>query len=128
MFDFYLKCYRTGLLTFCGVKVAVNFDVDGHEGKFSFREFDNGRFKHQIPVSRHSNILKGVITSKKGWGLWCKQWSQGIVDWTFTKEEILEEFTSRGIEIPEPLMKEWDNLIEKMKMERNRKELERLRK
>jgi len=126
MFDFYLKCYRTGLLTFCGVKVEVNFDVNGHEGKFSFREFDNGRFKNQIPVSKHSNILKGVITGKKGWGLWVKTWSEGIVDFCFTKEEILEEFTKRDIEIPEPLMKEWDNLIDKLKMERNLKELERL--
>ena len=45
MFDFYLKIYRTGLITFCGVEVNINFDVNGSEGKYAFREYDNGRFK-----------------------------------------------------------------------------------
>ena len=119
MFEFYLSVYRSGLITFCGVGVTVDFDVNGSDGKFGFREYDNGRFKHKTPVSRHSNILRGVIIGKKGWGLWVEQWSQGIVEWSFTKEEILEEFTKRGIEIPEPLMKEWDKLIERKRVKRN---------
>lgn len=127
MFNFYLKVYRTGLITFCGVGVEVDFDVNGSDGKFGFREYDNGRFKHMNPISRHPNILRGVIIGKKGWGLWCEQWSQGIVDWTFTKEEILEEFTSRGIEIPESLMLEWDKLIEKKKIKRNQEYLDKLK-
>lgn len=119
MFDFYLKVYRSGLITFCGVGVDVDFDVDGSDGKFGFREYDNGRFKHKTPVSRHSNILRGVIIGKKGWGLWVEQYSQGIVDWSFTKDELLDEFNKRNIEIPEPLMLEWDKLIERKKRKRN---------
>lgn len=119
MFDFYLKVYRTGLITFCGVDVKVDFDVNGSDGKFGFREYDNGRFKNMTPISRHSNILKGVIIGKKGWGLWVSQWTDGIVDWTFTKEEILQEFIERNIIIPESLMLEWDKLIQKKKQIRN---------
>lgn len=127
MFNFYLSIYRSGLIDFCGVGVEVDFDVNGHEGKFSFREYDNGRFKNKTPISRHSNILRGVIIGKKGWGLWCKEYSSGISDCLFTKDEIHEEFTSRGIKIPEPLMIEWDKLIHKMKIKRNEVELERLK-
>ena len=126
MFDFYLKVYRSGLITFCGGIVQVDFDVNGSDGKFGFREFDNGRFKNKIPTSRHPNILKSVIIGKKGWGLWVKEWTEGIVECSFTKKEFVEEFKSRGIEIPEPLMKEWDNLIERGKYQRNLKYLESL--
>jgi hypothetical protein len=118
MFDFYLSVYRTGLITFCGVDVQVDFDVDGSDGKFGFREYDNGRFKNKTPVSRHPNILRGVIIGKKGWGLWVEQWSQGINDFTFTKEEILEDFKKRNITIPESLDLEWDKLIEKKRRQR----------
>lgn len=128
MFNFYLKVYRTGLITFCGIDVEVDFDVNGSDGKFGFREYDNGRFKHMNPISRHPNILRAVIVGKKGWGLWVEQWSQGIVDWSFTKDEILEEFEKHDIEIPESLMKEWDKLIERKKQKRNQEYLEELRK
>lgn len=128
MFDFYLSVYRSGLITFCGVGVEVDFDVNGSDGKFGFREYDNGRFKLKTPVSRHPNILRGVIIGKKGWGLWVEQWSQGIVDWSFTKEEILKEFSSRNIEIPEPLMLEWDKLLERKRKQRNQTYFENLSK
>lgn len=124
MFTFYLSVYRSGLITFCGVGVdEIESDPNGAEGKYAFREYDNGRYKELIPPMRHPNILKGIIIGKKGWGLWVEQWAQGIVDWSFTKEEILGEFTSRGIEIPEPLMLEWDKLIIKRKSERAAKYL-----
>jgi hypothetical protein len=119
MFKFYLDVYRSGLITFCGVGVEVEFDINGSDGKFGFREYDNGRFKHMNPVSRHPNILKGVIIGKKGWGLWLNTWAEGIADWSFTKEEILIEFKKLNIEIPEPLMKDFDNRIEYLKNKRN---------
>jgi hypothetical protein len=132
MFNFYLHVYRTGvyrtgLITFCGVNVEVDFDIDGSDGKFGFREYDNGRFKHMNPISRHPNILRSVIIGKKGWGLWVEQWSQGIVDWTFTKEEILEEFIKRDIVIPDSLKLEWDKLIERKKHKRNLEYLEQIK-
>jgi hypothetical protein len=119
MFEFYFKIYRSGLVKFCGDVVKVDFDVNGSEGKFAFREYDNGRFKLITPISRHPNILQSVIIGKKGWGLWVSQWTDGIVDWSFTKEEILKEFELRDIEIPESLMIEWDKLILKRKIIRN---------
>ena len=128
MFDFYLKIYRSGLITFCGSIVVIDYEKDGSDGKFSFREYDNGRFKFINPKSRHPNLLKAVISGKKGWGLWVKTWSEGITEWTFTKEEILKEFEERGIEIPEPLMIEWDKLIDKMKNIRNKKYFDELEK
>ncbi len=70
--------------------------------------------------------MKGVITGKKSWGLWVDQWSDGIVDWTFTKEEILEEFQKRNIQIPSSLLKDFENRIEKKKEIRNRKYFEML--
>ncbi len=124
MFNFYLKIYRSGIITFCGVGVDVDFDVNGSEGKFAFREYDNGRFKYKTPISRHPNILRGVIIGKKGWGLWCDQWTEGIVDWSFTEEEILGEFDKLGIIIPDSLKLEWDKLIERKKNKRNQEYLE----
>lgn len=119
MFDFYLSVYRTGLITFCGVGVdEIGSNPNGAEGKYAFREYDNGRYQNGIPPMRHPNILRGIIIGKKGWGLWVATWTDGIVDFSFTKEEILGEFTSRGIEIPEALMLEWDKLILKKKSER----------
>ena len=118
MFNFYFKVYRTGLITFGGVGVDVGFDVDGYDCKFGFKGYENGRFKYENPVTRHPNILKGVITGKKGWGLWVEQWSQGINEFLFTKEEILEEFTSRDIDIPDQIMLEWDKLLERKRQKR----------
>jgi hypothetical protein len=126
MFEFYLKIYRSGLITFCGSIVVIDYEKDGSDGKFSFREYDNGRFKFINPKSRHPNVLKAVISGKKGWGLWVSQWTEGIVECSFTKEEILKEFESRGIEIPESLMLEWDKLIVKMKNIRNENYLKQL--
>ena len=111
--------YRTELITFCGSNTNVVFDVNGLDGKSCFNNYENGEYtqKKEI-VTRHPNILKGVLTSKKGWGLWVDEWSSGIVDWSFTKEEILEEFKKRKIELPESMMLEFDKLIEKKKKRR----------
>ena len=115
------------MFSFCGSIVEVKFDVNEEEGKFCFRKLENGEYKKgEIPISRHSNILKGVIIGKKGWGLWVDQWSDGIVDWTFTKEEILNEFKIRNIKIPESLLKDFENRIEKKRRVRNEKYLESL--
>jgi hypothetical protein len=119
MFEFYLKIYRTGLITFCGIEVKINLDLNGSDGKFGFREYDNGRFKNTIPTTKHPNILKGVIIGKKGWGLWVSQWTDGIVEGSFSHKEILKEFSDKGIIIPDSLEEEWYNLIikrQKIKM------------
>lgn len=68
--------------------------------------------------SRHPNILKGVVTGKKSWGLWLDQWTDGIVECSFTRKEILEEFEKRKIEIPEPLMIDFENVIYKKRLKK----------
>lgn len=112
MFDFYLKIYRSGLITFCGVDVKVNFDVNGSDGKFGFREYDNGRFKNMIPISKHSNILRGVIFGKKGWGLLVKNWSEGIGSGLFTKFEFFEMLNEYGIGLPDSIVSETNFLLD----------------
>lgn len=113
MFMFFLKSYRSGILTFCGSKVDVEFDINGEEGKFCFRKFENGEMNMYNLKSRHPNILKGVVTGKKSWGLWLDQWTDGIVECSFTRKEILGEFEKRKIEIPESLMIDFENVIYK---------------
>ena len=124
MFNFFLKCYRKGILTFSGSMLEVERDDNEGDGKFCFRKYDNGEYKFVNPKSRHPNILYGVITGKKSWGLWLDQWTDGIIDWTFTKEEILGTFKESGIEIPEPLLKDFNNTLERKRIKRNEKYLE----
>jgi len=123
MFDFYLSVYRTGLITFCGVGVNVDFDVNGSDGKYGFREYDNGRFKFKTPISRHPNILRGVIIGKKGWGLTVKTWSEGIGSGLFTKYEFFELFNGCGIEIPESLIIEFNNSVYNERIKREKEQL-----
>ena len=116
MFTFFLKGYRSGILTFCGSIVEVEpSDINGRE---SFRMFEDGVFKHVNPTSKHSNVVKAVITGKKSWGLWAKQWCEGINEYSFTQDEILNEFYSRNIDIPKPLLKEFDNRIDRDRIKR----------
>lgn len=89
--------------------------------------YDNGLFKNKKIISRHSNILKGVIIGKKSWGLWINQWSDGIVECSFSLDEILQQFKDNNIEIPKPLYDDFINRINKKKIKRNELELERLR-
>jgi hypothetical protein len=118
MFTFFLKSYRSGILEFCGSSIQVKFNQDGDDCKFCFRKFENGQVKLEQLESRHSNVLKGVVAGKKSWGLWVEQWTSGINEWCFTREEILGEFEKRDIKIPESLMKEFDNLVEKKRIKR----------
>ncbi len=116
MFNFFLKGYRSGILSFCGSKVEVKYNPESEDGKFSFRMFDNGQFKGKDIESLHPNILKGAITGKKSWGLFCKEWSEGISECLFTKDEILKEFSDRNIKIPDVFLKEFDNRIREFKI------------
>ena len=114
MFNFFLKSNRKGILSFCGAIVKVEFDIQQTEGKFTFRKFDNGDFRNGNPIiSRHPNIVKAVIVGKKAWGLWSDQWSDGIVEGTFTPKEILDIFEDEGILIPSSLLTEFYKRIVK---------------
>ena len=129
MFSFFFQVNRRDLITFCGSIIEVEFDPNGVSGKECFRLYEDGYYKGGKPIiTRHPNIVKSVLIGKKGWGLWVDQWTEGIVDWTFTKEELLNEFVKVNIEIPESFLKDFENTIEKKKRIRNLKYLEELRK
>jgi hypothetical protein len=110
---FFLKSYRTGILTFCGEDVVVENDINGVCSKEGFRLFDDGYFKVKKITSRQPNILRAVIIGKKSWGLWLDQWSQGIAEWSFSKQEIVQVFSDKGIKIPDSFMLDFDNRIKK---------------
>jgi hypothetical protein len=118
MFSFFLGSYREGLLTFGGEGVDIHFDVNGPEGKETIRRYENGQYKNTPIFTKHPNIVKGVIFGKKSFGLHVKMWSEGIRDWCFTKEEILEDFHKKNILIPRQLSLDFDNWVEKKKQER----------
>lgn len=118
IFTFFLKSYRSGILTFCGVDVSVDYDPDGFDGKYTFRQFDNGFFNNNKLVSQHPNITKGVIVGKKSWGLHVKMWVDGISDFCFSKNEILNQFSEKNIKIPESLLKDFNNQLRKSFMKK----------
>jgi hypothetical protein len=127
IFMFFLKSYRSGILTFCGYKVDVKFNLNSNDGKFCFRLFDNGEIKIYNLESRHPNILKSVIIGKKSWGLWVNEYSYGISEGLFTKEEVLNQFYENKILIPESFLIDFENSILKKKIKRNEKELEKIK-
>ena len=119
MFNFFLICYRKDILTFSGTQVSVKYDPNGEDGKLTFRKFDNGDYKLKQITTRHPNIVFGVIKGKKSWGLWLNIYTDGIVDWSFTIEEIQSIFSDHDIVIPDPLWKDFLNVLERKKRIRN---------
>lgn len=128
MFSFFFRVNRSGIITFCGSIIEVGFDPNGVSGKECFRLYEDGFYKNGKPIiTRHPNIVKSVLIGKKGWGLWLDQWTDGICEWSFTKEEMLGEFDNVNIEIPESFLKDFNNTLEKKKRIRNLKYLEELK-
>ena len=83
----------------------------------SFKEFENGVMKLHELSSRHPNVLRSVIIGKKSWGLWLREWTDGISEGSFTTREILGEFD--GIDIPESLLTDFYNVLHKKIMARS---------
>ncbi len=77
-------------------------------------------------MSSQPRLMEAVIRGKKAWGLWLDQWTDGIAEWSFTRDEILGIFEDRGIKIPESFLKDFDNRLDKKKRIRNEKYLEQL--
>tara|TARA_R110000772_G_scaffold43995_5_gene101259 strand:- start:1751 stop:2131 length:381 start_codon:yes stop_codon:yes gene_type:complete len=121
IFNFFLTCYRKDILTFSGTQVRVDHDPNGEDGKMTFRKFDNGDYKLKQITTRHPNVVFGVIKGKKSWGLWLNMYTDGIVDWSFTIEEIQSIFSDHDIKIPDPLWKDFLNVLERKKRIRNEK-------
>ena len=115
MFFFFLKSYRKGLLTFGGVGVDTVFERNGTSCRETFRRFDDGQYKFKDITSRHNNIVRGVITAKKSWGLHVRLWTDGIAESDFTIDEVLSSFTDLEISVPGVLLKELQNSVMKKK-------------
>lgn len=114
IFSLFLKMNRSGIITFCGEGIKIVYDINGPNGKDCFINFENGVYKQgKTIVTKHPNLVKSVLIGKKGWGLWMKEWSQGIRQGLFTKREILEEFEKKNITLPESFLQEFNNLIYK---------------
>jgi len=47
------------------------------------------------------------------------EWTDGIVEGSFTDREILEEFTKNGIVIPESLLNDFDNRLRQKRIKRH---------
>lgn len=107
--------------------MKVEFDLNSDEGKFCYRKFENGEIKIHNLKSCHPNILKGVVIGKKSWGLWLDQWTDGIVECSFTKDEVLNQFKEKNIKIPESFLLDFDNTLLRKKIKRNEIEIERLK-
>lgn len=114
---FYLQSYRKGILTFSGSEdIRVTGDPEGPDFWKCFKDFENGKYKpddHGVRhiVTRHPRILYGTIKGKKSWGLQHQEWSYGVAEGTFTKYELLDEFSRNGIEIPQPFVDEFNTRV-----------------
>lgn len=121
MFSFFLSSYRSGLLTFSGSYIDVRYDVNSPGSKETFRLYEDGFFKGKsIIYTSQPNIVFAVLNGKKSWGLWLQNWTDGISECNFTREEILCQF--KDIEIPEPLLKNFDDILWKKKLERYKRD------
>lgn len=92
--------------------------MNGDDGMITFKKFENGLYKNKPIITRHPNIVYSVIKGKKSWGLWLNEWVDGIVDWSFTIDEIKGQFDDCDIEIPDSLWKDFNNILERKKQKR----------
>lgn len=73
---------------------------------------ENGEYRNgKEIITRHPNIVFGIIKGKKSWGLHVKMWSEGIREGSFTIGELLEDFVKMKVEIPQSYLKEFMNSI-----------------
>lgn len=108
-----MNCYRKIGLTFSGsLDPIIIFDRNGYNGKDVYMRLENGEYRNgKEIITRHPNIVFGIIKGKKSWGLHVKMWSEGIGEGSFTISEILEDFFKKKVEIPECYLKEFVNSI-----------------
>lgn len=98
----------------------IIFDVNGEDCKEVFMKFENGKFKNKDIITKHPNIVFGLIKGKKSWGLHVKMWSEGISEGSFRKCEILDEFEKKNVKIPNSFYKEFMDSIFRHTMKRNK--------
>jgi hypothetical protein len=121
IFNFFISSYRADILTFGGSDVAISFDINGPCAKEFYRLYENGIFSSGKPMtSRHPLIAKASVIAKKSWGLHVDAWSDGIAEWSFNENELLTQFKDHNIIIPESLLVNFYDTVDKKKIERNK--------
>ena len=121
IFNFFLKSYRSKILDFGGSDIKIIHNPNSPCGKEFFRLYDNGDYSNgkKVMESRHPNIARACIIGKKSWGLHLDMWADGIVEGSFLKNEILNQFNEFDIIIPESLLNNfYDMIYSKMKKHR----------
>jgi len=114
LFNFYVTCHIDGILSFCGSDVITAYDKLSFNAKLSFKLYENNEFNDaNIITSTEPNILRHAILGKRSWGLWLNEWTDGINEGSFTKNEILSEFKRRNIMIPASLLMDFNNTLYK---------------
>lgn len=124
-FFFFVQLYRKDIVRFCGKKVDVFRNDDGYEARFIFREYDDGKYATHLQrrmETRHPNLLRAAIIAKAGWGLWVNEWSDGVVEGSFTKYEILQIFEEKGVIVPEHFLNEFHNAVTRKMIKRMERE------
>lgn len=120
MFKFFYEIVKKDFINFCGSDVNKDykmiFDVNGDDAKICFKKYENGEYGDSPITTRHPNLLRYLIIGKKSWGLWCKEYSMGIAECSFTKYEIFEQFSLLKIQIPEAYMIEFENRIREFRI------------
>lgn len=119
-FRFFFLLSRRGLIDFCGERINILPSSDRTmTAKQCFKLFEDGRYGREKTIECvHPNIMRHVMMGKKGWSLWVREWGMGIVEGSFTRREILEEFNIKGVHIPDCFMLQFDNSIRKQQKDR----------
>lgn len=127
-FRFFFLLSRRGLIEFCGEKIVVLPSNDRKlTAKHCFRLFEDGRYgREKVVECCQPNVMRHVLMGKKGWGLWTREFSLGIADCDFRKDEIMEEFHEMKIQVPKCFMDEFENRIWKCKLMRYERTLREL--
>lgn len=86
-----------------------------------FKKYENGEYtKTQLYSTgietKHPNLFRVLVMTKKSWGLWKNQWAEGVIEGTFLRSEIISIFEDRHIKIPEPFLNDFLNTVRKGKL------------
>ena len=129
-FKFFFLLSRRGLIDFCGERINILPSSDRTmTSKHCFKLFEDGRYgREKVIECNHPNIMRHVMMGKKGWSLWCNQWSEGVGQGLLRKEEILEIFHEKEVHIPDCFMLQFENTIRKEKLKYYDQTLEWIRK
>lgn len=120
-YDFFKKSYNTGIIDFTGtLPIKIIYSPLADSARRCFLRFNNGEYPKEVILETgiqcsEPEELASVIMGKKGWGLWLKEWGSGIGEFLFEESEILDQFYTNDIQIPEKLLTDFRNFWNKIR-------------